>query len=367
MREGDGTFLALLDDLRCRDTSWLRDERDRVVVEQRRLRVRELAITRVLDERDALSAMPDGSVSTRTQRATVEVARALESLPAVADAAAAGEMSWEQLEPVSRLATPETDREWANRAPSSAPIDLNRLARRETNKVTAEDARARYQARRVRTWREVDHGMGAGHWLLPDLDGILVDKVLDHMAEQMKPAKGERWDSLEHRKADALVELCRTYADVEPTGAFKYQIVVHHRADGSADCDGLAVAPVTLDTLTADATLKDASNDDCNRPTRMSRARRALPRDVERYLIERDPHCRVPGCERNRRLQNHHLVPRSWGGGDFVHNLARVCPYHHRMLIPHGRWHLVGDPEQIDGLTLVNADDLIDARAGPAP
>ena len=42
-----------------------------------------------------------------------------------------------------------------------------------------------------------------------------------------------------------------------------------------------------------------------------------------------------------------------------------VCPYHHRMLVPHGPWHLIGDPEKIDGLRLVHQDDLIDARAGP--
>ena len=93
----------------------------------------------------------------------------------------------------------------------------------------------------------------------------------------------------------------------------------------------------------------------------------ALPKDVERFIIERDPHCRVPGCNHTRRLQIHHLVPCCQGGHDGIDNLARVCPYHHRMLIPHGKWVLTGDPNQIDGLRLVHQDDLIDARAGPAP
>jgi hypothetical protein len=44
-----------------------------------------------------------------------------------------------------------------------------------------------------------------------------------------------------------------------------------------------------------------------------------------------------------------------------------VCPAHHRLLVPHGKWHLIGDPEQIDGLRLVHQDDLIDARPGPSP
>ena len=96
-------------------------------------------------------------------------------------------------------------------------MDLQKRAR-QARKVTAADAQARYQARGLRIWREAELGMIAGRFRLPDLDGILVEKVLDHMAEQMRPAKGEAWDSLEHRNADGFVELCRTYADVEPPG-----------------------------------------------------------------------------------------------------------------------------------------------------
>ena len=361
MRDSYG---ELLDELRRHDTSWLRAERERVVGEQRRLRIRELAVTRVLDERGHLSSMPDGSVSARTASATVEVARALESLPAVADVAARGAVSWEQLEPLSRIATAATDQEWAARGPNVAPIDLQRMARRG-RKVTAEDARRRYEARHLRTWRDAEQGMGAGRWMLPDLDGILVEKVLDHMAEQMRPAKGETWDSLEHRKADALVELCRSYADVEPTGRFKYTIVVHHRADDSLDCDGFDLASETIDAIAPDANRRERSDDEGGQPVRTTRSRPALSRDLERHLVERDPHCRIPGCERHRRLQSHHLVPRCQGGPDTRQNLARVCPYHHRMLVPHGRYLLVGDPEQIDGLRLVRDDELIDARAGP--
>jgi len=43
-----------LDELRCRPTEWLRARRVELVREERRLRVERLAVTRVLDERDAL-------------------------------------------------------------------------------------------------------------------------------------------------------------------------------------------------------------------------------------------------------------------------------------------------------------------------
>ena len=43
-----------LDELRCRPTSWLQARRDALVREQRRLRVEELAVIRVLDERGGI-------------------------------------------------------------------------------------------------------------------------------------------------------------------------------------------------------------------------------------------------------------------------------------------------------------------------
>jgi hypothetical protein len=364
------SYRGMLDELRCHPNEWLRAERVRVVGEQRRLKVRELAITKVLDERDARDPMPEASVPASTAKATVEVARALESTPALADAAASGALSWEQLEPLTRIATPETDQEWAARGANCTPFDLQKLARR-ARRLTAEDCRARTEARELRTWREPELGMIAGRFRIPELDGILVERVLEHMAERLRPPKGEAWDSLAHRKADALVDLCTNYVDVEPTGRFAHTIVTHVRDDGSADCDGLGVTRETVDAIApaAKAKIRRETRHGVERTT--TRVRKALPADVARHLRERDGRCRVPGCANTRRLQDHHLVPRSHGGTDTLVNLARVCPSHHRMLVPHGKWHLIGDPEQIDGLRLVHEerirDELIDARAGPGP
>jgi hypothetical protein len=44
-------FDVLVDDLRTHSTEWLRRERERLLVEQRNLRTREMAVLRVLDER----------------------------------------------------------------------------------------------------------------------------------------------------------------------------------------------------------------------------------------------------------------------------------------------------------------------------
>ena len=229
-----------LADLRCRPTVWLWARREDLVREQRRLRVEELAVTRVLDERGVLDdglAGRDG-VSVRSVRDTVETARALESLPQVAAAAYAGDLSGEQLDQVAVLADETSDAEWARRAPNCAPGDLARLARTKT-KPTVDDSRARRARRSLRMWWQKDSGMLQVRGELPDLDGARFEATINRMVDRMKPAKGEGWDTREHRAADALVELCERYEHVEvPAAAPRPLLVVEVPVQGPAEIAG---------------------------------------------------------------------------------------------------------------------------------
>jgi hypothetical protein len=245
-------YRGRLDELRCHATSWLEARRVELRREQQRLRVEELAVLRILDERRAVGPFPDPAATERTTRELLDVARALESTPAIAAAAHDGALSWDQLAPLSQLATAETDREWALRAPSCAPIDLAREARK-TRVVTPADAAARRAARELRTWREPGSGMIAGRFRLPDVDGVIVEDVLEHMAERMRPAKGQPWDTVDHRKADALVELCSKYASIEPRRRRKPLVVVHLPAPAIDDdaVPGASVAGIAIANSTA--------------------------------------------------------------------------------------------------------------------
>ena len=42
---------------------------------------------------------------------------------------------------------------------------------------------------------------------LPDVMGATFEATIQKLTEQMKPAKGQAWDSFEHRAADALDQL----------------------------------------------------------------------------------------------------------------------------------------------------------------
>ena len=89
---------------------------------QRRLKARDVAIVAVLDERCALPD-PTPDMTARAVHETLDVARSIGSLPAIAEAAPTRELSWDQLKNVVEGATPATDAEWAERAPNCAPVD----------------------------------------------------------------------------------------------------------------------------------------------------------------------------------------------------------------------------------------------------
>jgi hypothetical protein len=179
---GERTFdySGLVDELRCHTTEWLEAARVEAVREQRRWRVRELAIMRVLDERGRIDdslAGADG-VSVRDVRETRETARLLDELPQIAKAAHRGELSHHQLSAVVRLADPDDDGEWAQRGRNCSPEDLDRLVRR-TRTPNAEDGRKRREARTLGFWwRKDDAGMLDGRVSLPDVDGALLPKVV---------------------------------------------------------------------------------------------------------------------------------------------------------------------------------------------
>ena len=371
---------GLLDELRCHTTEWLQGRRGWLVREQRRLHVEELAVLRVLDERgrvdDSLAAK-DGT-STRDVRRKRATARNLERQPNVANAAARGDLSGEQLDRVSDLVDPDdpaSDEHWAEEGPKWSPRDLADQVRRQ-RKPTVEDAAERRAARVLRYWWNQDAGMLDGRFSLPDIDGAVFEWVFDEMIERMRPAKGEPWASREHRGADALVELCRAYADRDantPTSGNRAHFVVHVPTHGPATVAGIPLPDAMVERLRAEARIEPVLVDGDEEPVAVGRTESVLSDKTKRIVKQRDGKCRWPGCDRRVGLQVHHLWPSSWGGSDALWNLAAVCTTHHPQLAPQGPLLLLGNPNNPAGLSLIHRDDLpqlaelaaAQARAGP--
>ena len=352
-----------LHELRTHTTEWLVAERSAAVREQRRWRMRELAVTAVLAERGAVDdswAAVDG-VSVRSLRDTVATAQALEDLPCIAAAAHAGAMSDEQLKPTAQVADRESDAEWARRAPNTAPADLAQMAR-SARKPSMDDMRVRRAAREWSMWWKKDAGMLSTRGEIPDLDGALVADVFNHMIDKMRPAKGARWPSRAQRGADALVELCRNYADVHAVGTPNWRTVVEVPTNGPATVLGIPLADEIVQSLLAQASVEPVLVDATGEPIADGNAKSTVTPKTLRAVRTRDGHCRWPGCDRRSGLQVHHLWPKSWNGPDEKHNLASVCAGgptdHHGQLAPQGPYLLLGNPNQVDGLRLIHRCDL---------
>jgi hypothetical protein len=346
----------MFDVYRSWSTKRLEARRRAVIVEQRRLHAEELAIVRVLDERGRIDpSMGCEGESARAVREKVDTARELESLPAIAQVAADGLLSDEQLSSVVKVADPASDAEWAGRAPHTDPTELQRMARQAT-KPTAEDARARFAARELRMWKK--EGFLHVRGQLPDDMGAKFEQTIVGLTEQMKPTKGQPWVAFEQRAADALLAMCEPApSQDEETPSLAAQPIVQVAVGlrGPAHIAGIPIADSLLEQLRANASLELVLVDDDGVPLAIGRRSSAISHKLRRAVLLRDGQCRVPGCARRRGLEVHHLLPRTWDGTDEISNLAAVCPAHHRLLIPYGLLALVGNPNLPDGLELVTA------------
>jgi Domain of unknown function (DUF222) len=355
-----------LDGLRCWPTDRLVARRAELVRVQREARVEELAVVAVLDERGQIDPTVgcDGE-SARTVREKLETARALESLPSIAAAAYAGDLSSEQLGSVVKLADEDSDAEWARRAPNVTATDLARLARTQV-KPSLEEWQARQEAQRTRMWWQRDRGMLQVHSELADLLGARYEATITEIADGMRPPKGQPWARFEQRAAAALGVLLDAWENTEPrAGAAKPLLVVQVPADGPAEIAGIPLPDAVIESLRANANIEPVLLDDTGTPVTVGKRTTALSPKITRAVLLRDGHCRVPGCDNTHGLQVHHLRPRSLGGTDHISDLAAVCTPagHHQKLIPHGPWTLIGNPNQPDGLQLLHRNDLTPEQA----
>ena len=352
-------FNDLLDELRCWETDRVRREREREVREIRRRQTRVLALTRILDEREAIpkdQPAKDGTTESKAKRQR-ETARKLEKLGHLGNAAMDGDLSEDQLEPAADLADEDSDEEIAATAKHTSPVDLQRMARDRRREQSRQDSLRRRNRRSLRKWRD-DDGFLCGRFEIPmEHGGAIVESFFDQVVDKMRPATGEAWEPLDRRQADVLITLCQMEAGAddnasEATVGARVDVHVDISLDGEATLGGVTLPEEWVDAARANARIHLRVVDDDGNVIAEDRARTFVSQKRRRAIVRRDGRCRWPGCNRRLRLQVHHLQPSSWGGSDDTSNLASVCAYHHGLLIPHGDYVLEGNPNRPDGLTL---------------
>jgi len=246
----------------------------------------------------------------------LRVAEALESLPELARELREGTRTFSQVRELTRVATPETERIWLDRARGCTSRQVEKLV------------------------------SGRGPGALPDspVDPALEPQVLRfevkaETAATFREAIAKlRREAGEHLDDDAaLLTLARcVLAGPIDDGRASYQIALDvcqdcQRARQLADGELVEVSSAIGEMAECDAQWLPSVH--VGTPTEQTdeRATQDVPPATRRQVLRRDHHCcQVPGCRHATFVDVHHVTPRAGGGGHDASNLLTLCGAHHR-------------------------------------
>src|SRR5881296_2926478 len=304
-------------------------------------------------------------------RERVRVARALGTLPRLAEALACGELSYSKARALTRIATPETEERLLKVGRAGTAEHVERIVRgwRRVDRIAeAKQSTQRHRSRTLHVYQDED-GMVVIHGRLEPETGNVLMKALEAAREALyqrtqvaHPDTGLRNKNVPagtfqdpaaeppafgQQQADALALLAETalHHGIDPgTPGERYQVVVHVDAPVLAESDALAdpaasgqslleagahVSAETSRRLACDATRVVMRHDADGQVTEVGARTRAIPPALRRALPHRDRGCRFPGCGLPF-AQAHHVRHWAHGGPTTLANLALLCRRHHR-------------------------------------
>jgi hypothetical protein len=338
-------------------------------------------------------------------REKLRVAHALEQLPRVAVAMAAGSLSYSKVRAMTRVADAATEAYFLNVALHGTAHQVEKLVRvfrraKESQELSRE---AQQQANRSLSWFHDEDGSLVIKARLPAEAGAVFLRALEAAANKLPPPDVSAATSLEPvqsrtaRRADALALMAEGFLanDQQPlSGGDRQQIVVHVDAqtlkhDHAGRCeleDGPGIAAETARRLACDASLVVLIENEQGEPLNFGRKTRTIPPALRRALKSRDHGCRFPGCTHARFVDGHHVQHWAQGGETSLSNLVSLCRFHHRLLhegrvvvqvLDDGAFRFVrpdgqsfdsrvpGAPRQVDWMQLVAAHQARQIRITP--
>jgi Domain of unknown function (DUF222) len=183
--------------------------------------------------------------------------------------------------------------------------------------------------------------------VVPVVTGHIDPDVLDSLAAALSPGRGAKTGRPGHpedrdgpnrargpggRNGESDAARCR-----RPEEAAR-QIVLAQAADLMSGPAGLA-AYLRTGLLNGPAAAVSL-------PLDTGAATETIPAHLRRLVINRDRHCRFPGCEQPpAACQPHHILPRSEGGRTCLTNLLLLCVFHHLIAVHRWGWRMVLLPD----------------------
>src|SRR5213080_1593858 len=328
----------------------------------------------------------------RAARERVRVARALCTLPRLAQALARGELSYSKVRALTRIATPEIEERLLKVGLAGTAEHVERIVRgwrRVDRNVEVEETARWHKHRTLHVYHDDDGMVIIRARLEPQAGAVLIQAIATarealHQRARAKetdaPAEprsvdasagpelvngpaGPRyvhapaeqryfdgspdWPTIEQQEADALALVAETalHHGIDPgVPGERHQVVVHVDAAVLADADapgqsvledGAYVPAETSQRLACDASRVVMRHDADGRITEVGARTRTIPPALRRALQHRDRGCRFPGCGLPFG-QGHHIRHWAHGGPTTLSNLALLCRRHHRAVHEEG-------------------------------
>jgi 5-methylcytosine-specific restriction endonuclease McrA len=292
-------------------------------------------------------------------RERVRVARALGTLPRLAQALARGELSYSKVRALTRVATPETEARLLAVGRAGTADHVERIVRgwRRVDRIAeARETALRHKGRALRVYQDEDGMVIIRGRLAPEVGAVLVQALAaarEALYQQRHAKAADAGDvsaetpPMEQQQADALALVAETalHHGIDPGApAERYQVVVHVDAPVLADPDapgqsvledGAHVSAETSRRLACDASRVVMRHDADGRLLEVGARTRTIPPALRRALHHRDRGCRFPGCG-VRFGQGHHIRHWAHGGPTTLSNLALLCRRHHRAVHEEG-------------------------------
>jgi len=294
-------------------------------------------------------------------RERVRVARALGTLPRLAQALARGELSYAKVRALTRVATPETEERLLAVGRAGTADHVERIVRgwrRVDRKAEACEDAQRHASRALQVYQDEDGMVILRGRLAPEVGAVLMqalaaareaiyERAREKDANTSPAGVSAETPSMAQQQADALALLAETalHHGIDPGApAERYQVVVHVDAPALADPDepgqsvledGMRVSPETSRRLACDASRVVMQHGLDGRVVEVAARTRTIPPALRRALHHRDCGCRFPGCG-VRFGQGHHIRHWAQGGPTTLSNLALLCRRHHRAVHEEG-------------------------------
>ncbi|MCU1453226.1 MAG: endonuclease [Acidimicrobiales bacterium] len=330
-----------------------------------------------------------GEVSRDEARAQVRFARRLASMPGTLAALEAGEIGGAKAWLLARANQPGHAADFAadeallvSHARAFTVDQLAHLTRRwlrVRGRDSQPDRGARSELWVSPTYDDVHDVRGA----LAREDGAIVSRALDAlMREQLDAERGVtgevRQRAMPERRAEALVEMARRSARVEPGGVVARPTVVaicdaavlagrpgeQPPFDGTCEVERLGpVSAETVRRLACEGDTYDVMIGRHGEVLDVGRRHRRATAAQRKALLVRDQSCSFPGCDRlGDWCEAHHIDHWNHGGATDLGNLCLQCRHHHH-LVHEGRFRLARSPD--DQLEFRRPDGRPIARRRP--